>query len=179
MLSGTNTIFFAPFHKVPKDRKVSYVKHVATIRPNKVEVNRVRLTAVRDRLDYPGITATNTTSLTTAECHLSSVISTEGARYMTPDIQNIYYSTPLLRFEYLRVLLTTIPNEIVQQYGLDGMAHNGWVYMKVWKGMPGLKQTGKVVNDSLTKHLAKYGYSPVNRTPVLWKHQSHDTTFTL
>ena len=45
--------------------------------------------------------------------------------------------------------------------------------------MPGLKQAGKVANNRLTKHLTKYGYSLVNRTPTLWKHQSHDTTFTL
>ena len=114
MTLGTNTIFFVPFEKVPKDRKVSYVKPVATIRPNKAEVNRVRLTAGREKLDYSVITATDATSLTTAKCHLNSVISTESARYMAVDIQNFYYRTPLLRFKYLRVLLTTIPDEISQ-----------------------------------------------------------------
>ena len=58
MPNGTNTIFFIPFGAVRKDRKVLYVKPVATIRPNKAEVNRVRLTAGGDKMEYPGVTAT-------------------------------------------------------------------------------------------------------------------------
>ena len=109
MASGTNTIFFVPISAVPKDRKVSYIKPVATIRPNKAEVNRVQLTAGGDRLEYPGITSTDTTSLTTVKVHLNSVISTPGARYVTSDISNFYYGTPLSRFEYLREQLESIP----------------------------------------------------------------------
>ena len=45
--------------------------------------------------------------------------------------------------------------------------------------MPGLKQTGKVANDLLVTHLAKYGYAPCQQTPVLWKHTSRPITFTL
>ena len=79
MPQGTNTIYFIPRRQVPAGRKVSYVKPVATIRPNKAEVNRVRLTAGGDKLDYPGPTATDTTSLTTFKVHINSVISTEKA----------------------------------------------------------------------------------------------------
>jgi hypothetical protein len=32
---------------------------------------------------------------------------------------------------------------------------------EIRKGMPGLKQAGKIANDRLTKHLAKFGYTPV------------------
>ena len=112
MPNGTNTIFFIPFGAVPKDKKVSYVKPVATIRPNKAEVNRVRLTAGGDKLEYPGVIATDTTSLTTAKIHLNSVISTPNARYITADIKEFYYGTPLSRYEYIRARLYSIPKEI-------------------------------------------------------------------
>ena len=45
--------------------------------------------------------------------------------------------------------------------------------------MPGLKQSGKIVNDRLKKHLSKYGYETMRHTPTLWKHTSHDIVFTL
>ena len=41
MPKGTNIIFFIPRHQVLKNRKISYIKPVVTIQPNKVEVNRV------------------------------------------------------------------------------------------------------------------------------------------
>ena len=179
MPKGTNTIFFVPRSKVPNDLKVSYVKPVATIFPNKTEVNRVRLTAGGDKLEYPGVTSTDTTSLTTAKVHINSVISTDKARYLTADISDFYYGTPLSRYEYLRARLDSIPDEIRRQYNLDSIAHDGWVYIEVRKGMPGLKQAGKVANDRLKNHLAKYGYKPVPRTPALWTHETYDTTFTL
>ena len=95
---------------------MSYVKPVASIRPNKSEKNRVRLTAGGDRLDYPGVTSTDVASLTTTKIHLNSVISTPTAKYMTADIKDFYYGTPLERFEYLRVPLTLVPDEIIDQY---------------------------------------------------------------
>ena len=45
--------------------------------------------------------------------------------------------------------------------------------------MPGLKQSGKIANDRLKKHLEKYGYEPMIHTPELWKHTYRDIFFTL
>ena len=51
--------------------------------------------------------------------------------------------------------------------------------MEIRKGMPGLKQAGKVANDRLVAHLAKYGYAPCKRARALWKYTSRPITFTL
>ena len=67
----------------------------------------------------------------------------------------------------MRMLLADIPQEIFDQYDLLSLAHNGYVYMEIRKGMPGLKQAGKVANTRLQKHLATYGYAPVPCTPSL------------
>ena len=87
MPRGTNTILFTKNSDVPENRKVSYVRLVAYIRPNKTETHRVRVTSGGDVLDYPDITSTDTVSLTTTEILLNSVISTLDAMFMTADIK--------------------------------------------------------------------------------------------
>ena len=179
MPKGTNTVFFIKKKNIPEGRKVSYVRLVASIRPNKTEVHRVRVTAGGDRLEYEGNASTDTASLTTVKVLLNSTISTKDARFLTLDIKDFYYGTDLLVYEYVRMGLKDIPQEIINQYQLTSLASNGWVYMEIRKGMPGLKQAGKVANVRLTEHLAKHGYAPTPRTPALWKHESLPITFTL
>ena len=45
--------------------------------------------------------------------------------------------------------------------------------------MYGLEQAGIIAHNELVKHLAPHGYHPVRYTPGLWKHDTHDTMFTL
>ena len=179
MPKGTDTIFFINRNQVPSDRKVTYGRLVSTIRPNKDEVHRVRVTVGGDKLDYPGITSTQCASLTTVKCLLNSTLSTPDSKFMVLDIKKFYYGTPMERFEYMKLPLALIPDEIVQQYGLLDLVHDGYVYMEIRKGMPGLKQAGRIASDRLTTHLAKFGYAPVARTPSLWKHATRPITFSL
>jgi hypothetical protein len=177
--TGTNTIFFIPKTKVPCGRQVTYGRIVASIRPHKQERNRVRLTVGGDRLDYPGITSTQTASLTTSKCLFNSTVSTPGAKFLCLDIKNFYYNTPMARYEYMRIPLQIIPAEIIDQYALRALAEDGWVYVEIQKGMPGLKQAGIIANKRLQTHLAKYGYAPAERTPALWTHHTRPITFAL
>jgi hypothetical protein len=55
------------------------------------------------------------------------------------DIKNYYLGTPLPRFEYLNMLLSRFPKEIVKNYNLNALAVNGWVYIEIRKGMYRLK----------------------------------------
>ena len=54
-----------------------------------------------------------------------------------------------------------IPQEIIDQCQLQDLEENGWFYMKILKGMPGLKQAARLANERLVHHLAPYGYAPV------------------
>ena len=83
MPTGTNTVFFVAKSETSQGRKVTYTQMVASIRPTKAEVNRVGVTVGGDRLDFPGVTTTHCTSLTTTECLLNSTLSTPGARFIT------------------------------------------------------------------------------------------------
>ena len=51
------------------------------------------------------------------------------------------------------IKLSSILQEIIDQYNLEVIQHDGWVYIKIQKGMPGLKQAGKIDNYRLCTHL--------------------------
>ena len=83
------------------------------------------------------------------------------------------------RYEYMKISLAILPEEMIAQYNLPQLASNGWVYLEIRKGMPVLKQAGCIANDRLKIHLAKFGYSPVAQTPSLWKNSTKDISLSL
>jgi len=117
-IKGTSTIFFIHKNQVPNDRwnDVTYVKFVCELKPNKAEKHRTRLTVGGDKVHYPGDVGTPTADLTLVKTHVNSVVSTRGARYMTLDISNFYLNTPMVRYEYVRIKIDDIPDEIIEEY---------------------------------------------------------------
>ena len=51
--------------------------------------------------------------------------------------------------------------------------------MEIIGAMYGLVQSGRIANQDLQKHLAKYDFYPTKRTPGLWKHRTRPISFTL
>jgi hypothetical protein len=88
-----------------------------------------------DRLDYSGDVTTSTADITTSKILISITLSTEDAAMMMMDIKNYYLGTPLPRFEYMKMLLSRFPEEIIQKYNLNALAVDGWVYIEILKGM--------------------------------------------
>jgi hypothetical protein len=83
---------------------------------------------------------------------------------MMMDIKNYYLGTPLSRFEYMKMLLSRFPKEIIQKYNLNALAIDGWVYIEIRKGMYGLKQAELLANQLLHTRLAPFGYYPARHT---------------
>jgi hypothetical protein len=50
---------------------------------------------------------------------------------MMMDINNYNLSTPLPRFEYMKMLLSRFPEEIIQKYNLNTLAVDSWVYIEI------------------------------------------------
>jgi hypothetical protein len=73
------------------------------------------------------------------------------------DINYYYLGTPLPIYEYIQILLSRFPEEIIDKYNLRAMSVDGWVYIEIRKGMYGLKQAGLLVNQLLQKLLAPFG----------------------
>ena len=96
-------------------------------------------------------------------------MSTPGTHFCTFEINDFYYGILIEYYECTRIQLSDIPQDIIDEYNLEATHHDGWVYIDIQKGIPWLKQAGKIDNDHLCTHMEKYGYSPVRRTPNLWK----------
>jgi hypothetical protein len=178
-IPGTNTCFFTKLTNIPKDRKITYGKIVCDYKPHKKEKERVRLTVGGDRLDYSGDVATSTADITTFKILINSTLSTEDAAMMMMDIKNYYLGTPLPRFEYMKMLVSRFPEEIIQKYNLNALAVDGCLYIEIRKGMYGLKQAGLLANQLLQTRLAPFGYYPARHTPGLWLHKNPPISFTL
>ena len=94
----------------------------------------------------------------------NSTISTDGARFAVADIANMYLETPLDRYEYMRMPIELIPQEIIDHYDLLPKVKNGFVYMEIRRGMHGLPQAGVLANKLLKERLITHGYYKVPHT---------------
>jgi hypothetical protein len=89
---------------------------------------------------------------------INSNFSTLDAAMMMMDIKKYYLETPLPVFEYMKMLLSRFPEDIVEKYNLGALAVDGWVYIEIIKGMYGLKQAGLLTKQLLQTRLAPFGY---------------------
>ena len=115
-----------------------------------------------------------------AKLLFNSTILTKGARFMTIDISNFYLNSPLLCPELIKIKLSDIPEEIINEYNLhEKYTSAGHVYIVADKSMYGLPQAGIIANKLLEKHLNEHGYRQSKLLPGLWKHDTRPIQFTL
>jgi len=90
---GTNSIFVMTHAEIKQAYagKVTftYAKIVVDFRHQKEDPYRIRITAGGNLLTYKGNISTRTADLSTSKLLWNSVLSTDGAKYMCLDIQNI------------------------------------------------------------------------------------------
>jgi hypothetical protein len=178
-LYNTNTIRFIQRSNIPKGRKVTYGSFVVDIKDHKEEKELTRLTVGGDQIEYPGEKSTRTAGLTTAKNVINSIISTLGAKFLVINIKNFYLNTPLGRFEYMVINLSSLPQENIDKYDLIELAQDGKVYIEIQRGMYGLPQLGILANELLQRNLAKDGYRTTPHTHGLWKHDTRPNSFSL
>jgi hypothetical protein len=132
-IKGTNTIFFIRPYQIPEDRQgdVTYARICVNYRPQKEEKERTRLTVGGNKINYPGEVSTPMSDTTTFKILVNSVISKPNAKCMMGDISNFYLGTPMDRFEYMKIPIGLIPQEIIDQYKLMDLVHNGYIYMEI------------------------------------------------
>ena len=142
---------------------------IVAYRPEKSDPNRTRITAGGDKLDYEGDTATHSASMTIIKCHWNSVISTPKAKYATGDAGNMYLESTLPKPQYVKFKYSEIPDDIKEQYDLQSLVHNGYVYVRIDKAWYGLKESGKIANDDMVALLKQHGYHQAKHTSGLLK----------
>ena len=159
---------------------MTYGRIVCDIREGKTEKNRTRLTVGGNRINYPGDVGTPIACLLTLKLFVNSVVSTAGSEFMNLDIKNFYLNTPLGRYEYLRLKLTNLPEDVIENYGLkDKATSDRYVYVEIHKGMYRLPQAGLLAQELLEQRLQKHGYTQSKVTPGFWTHAWRPISFTL
>ena len=80
----------------------------------------------------------------------------------------------------MRIPLRIIPQEIINAYNLTALVDDQrWIYMRIKKGMYGLKQALIITNHELVKHMSPFRYNTVQHSPDLWVHDSRKRLFSI
>ena len=98
---------------------------------------------------------------------------------MTIDIGNFYTNTPMDRYKYMRIHISKIPPEIIDEYNQLPKVCDGYVYFCIKKAIYGLKQSDTLAAKMLVKILNKRGYYQAKHTKGLWLHKTKNISFTL
>ena len=132
-----------------------------------------------DLFFYTEDVSTPTVDITTSKIVVSSNMYTPGARYMCYDINNFYLGTPLIRYEYIKIPIDILPEEIILEYNLMNLSHNEYVYFEMRKVVYGLLKAGILVNQQLVQRLEPKVYAPCKHTQGLWRQKWISITFSL
>ncbi len=61
----------------------------------------------------------------------NSIISTPNAKFGGADIKNMYLETPLDWYNYMKMSLRLVPDDIIEHNRLGKKAVDGYVYMEL------------------------------------------------
>ena len=62
------------------------------------------------------------------------------------DAKNFYLATPPDDPEYMRILVALVPDSFIEQYNLKDKIKDGYIYMRIIRGIYGLPQSGRLAN---------------------------------
>ena len=86
----------------------------------------------------------------------------KNARFLSADLKDFFLGTLMKTAEYMKISYNIFPQDIRDKYNLKQLVNaDGYVYIKIKKGMYGLKQAAILAYKQLKNHLAPYGYEPV------------------
>ena len=176
----TDTIDFIHRTEVPKGRDVTYATFVLDYRPLKSEPHRVRITVGGDKLSYTADAGSPTANLLETKLLVNSTISDahKGARFMSLDLKDFFLATPMEGNEYMRVNYRHFPDDIRKKYNLqEKVTDSGHIFIRIKRGMYGLKQAAILAYQHLKENMAQYGYAPIKGTVGMWQHETRPTKF--
>ena len=66
-------------------------------------------------INHPGDCGTPTADILTVKTLFNSIISTPHSKFMTINIKDFYLMTPMTRYEYFRMKLELIPQDVINE----------------------------------------------------------------
>ena len=81
--------------------------------------------------------------------------------------------------EYMKCKMKYFPSDIINKYNLNNIVHNNCIYIKMKRGMYGLKQAAILAYQPLSKLLYQANYRPITGSIGMWNHMNKSITFNL
>ena len=81
--------------------------------------------------------------------------------------------------EYVRIKLSDIPQDPIDEYYLTQSVQSGWIYFEILCGCYGLPQSDRLANDLLRTPIEKAGYYETATTSGIWIHKWRPIHFVL
>ena len=91
---------------------------------------------------------------------------------MSMDLKDMFLMTPMSEPEYMKCHYRYFPSDIRKRYKLDDIVHNDFIYIKIKKGLFGLKQAAILAYKQLSALLKAGGYVPIIGSLGMWKHNT-------
>ena len=116
-----------------------------------------------DKLSYDADVGSPAASLLETKLILNSTISDaiHGARLMRADLKDYFLATFMANPEFMKIHYKYFPEYIRIKYELDSkLSSDRYIYIKIKKGMYGLKQAAVLAYTHLINNLAPFGYKP-------------------
>ena len=141
-VKGTNTFRVTSYEEITVHKRwdICHTGVVCEVCPGKDDPNGTRITVNGGNIYYAGYVATPTGSPELVKLIINSVLSSPEAKFTCFDVKNFYLDTPLEESEYVRINLTDIQQEFLDEYTLLKLQRNGWIYFEIIRGCYGLNQ---------------------------------------
>ena len=104
---------------------------------------------------------------------VNSVLSTLGACLSTLDVKNMCLESLLKDPQHMRFKLNQIPEDFQQQCNLKSLVDSqGCAHACINGASHGLAEAGRIANQDMVDHLAKFGHHECNFTPGPFTHET-------
>jgi hypothetical protein len=135
-VDGTNTFFMINYDDIPKhkQKEICHTLVVCEVRPEKDDPDCTRITIGGSKICYPGDISTNMALLELVKILLNSVLSHKGACFSCINLKNFYLDTPMPDPEYVRVKLSDILAEFIEENKLAWRDRDGWICFEIRQG---------------------------------------------
>ncbi len=140
---------------------------------------RTRGTVSGNDIECTTYTSTNTAAQADLRILYNGVVSTQGGKFMTLDIDDFYLNHDIDTPEYMWVNIKDIPEDIMTEFDLLQYVDGNRILMEILKGLYGLKQAGKLANDALVPCLEADGFMQAPLSPGIFKHATNGVAFAL
>ena len=98
---------------------------VCEVKHQKENPNRKHITFTGIQICYPNNVGTPIGYLELVKIIISSVMSRRNSCFVFFDLKNLYLQTPMEKSEYVRIKLSYIPQEFIEEYNLTQSVQNG------------------------------------------------------